>query len=85
MVHDCVDEQAGFGEGERGHVLELAEFEVDGCFFFAARTLAGAGNGGRGHQGEIWGGKASVMIKRGEGRALQLLYIPKQQVGFEKE
>ena len=49
MVHDGVDEETGFGEGECGYVLEFAESEVGCCFFVAARTFSGAGVDEVGH------------------------------------
>ena len=55
VLHDGVDEQAGFGEGEGGDVCEFAEVEDGRGFFVAEGFGAGAGGGegvGVGHGGE---------------------------------
>lgn len=52
-LEDLVEEEARFGEGERGDVVEFAELEVRGGFLVARGEFAGAGVGdGSGAFGE---------------------------------
>jgi len=46
VPYNGCDEEAGFGEGKSGDVLEFAELEVRGGFFVTAHLLARSGGGG---------------------------------------